>query len=138
MPRGRPKSAVKVGPENRHLAKMRVYLKRNPECTFEEMKKGLGIAGVSKPWFLYVKGEMLRNQTERFNKAPPSLYKKSGAYMKVQILETVDISNFSSDLKEHYRSYVLPMLKRLYPDGPTIHFAFLSDPPCIEIRKMVG
>ena len=58
--------------------------------------------------------------------------------MKVQILETVDISNFSEEIKEHYRSHLLPMLKRLLPDGPTMHFAFLSDPPCIEIRKLVG
>jgi len=63
---------------------------------------------------------------------------KSEGYTRFEILELVDISSFSPELKDHYRTHVFPMLKRLLPDGPAISFAFLSDPPTIEIRKTVA
>jgi hypothetical protein len=63
---------------------------------------------------------------------------KAEGFTRFEILELVDISSFSSELKDHYRSHVLPMLKRLLPDGAAISFAFLSDPPTLEIRRMVG
>ena len=62
---------------------------------------------------------------------------RSNGFMWVEILDTVDISSFSPEIRNHYSTHVLPMLKRLIPDGPAIHFAFLADPPSIEIRKMV-
>lgn len=62
----------------------------------------------------------------------------SRAYMKVEILHTIDCSGFTQEMIAHYRSHILPLVKRLHPDGPTIHFAFLSEPFCIEIRKMLA
>lgn len=141
MPRGRPKSGTKKDPldsRSRNLREMRGYIEKNPDCTFEEMKKGLALKGLAKPWFLVIKGEVLRKQSGVFVKSPSSLGQKSNGYMKVQILDTLDISGLSADLIAHYRSHILPLLKRVHPDGPMIHFAFLSDPPSIEIRKMVG
>jgi hypothetical protein len=102
------------------------------------MRKALSLKGLSKPWFLVIKGEVMRKRTGVLFQVPSSLERDSKVYMKVEILDALDITGFSSDLKEHYRSHVLPLIKRLHPDGSLLHFAFLSDPPCIEIRKMVG
>jgi len=63
---------------------------------------------------------------------------KPEGYVRFEILGLVEISSFSKELKEHYSSHVLPLLKKLHPDGPVISFAFLSEPPAIEIRKMVS
>jgi hypothetical protein len=63
---------------------------------------------------------------------------KSEGYTRFEILGLVDITSFSPEIKAHYRSHVLPMLKSLLPDGAAISFAFLSDPPALEIRRMVS
>lgn len=80
-------------------------------------------------------GEQKSSEMKATSKA---LSGESQASMRVEILDMVDTSTFSQELKDHYRSHVLPLLRRIHPDGPSIHFAFLLDPPAIEIRKMVG
>jgi hypothetical protein len=122
----------------RILREMRAYLGRHPEATFEQMKKALAIPGLSKPWFMVIKGEVLRGKSGALPRPPTALHFRQSILMRVEILESLDTSSFSPKLREHYRTHVLPMVKRLHPEGPVIHFAFLSDPPCIEIRKMVG
>jgi hypothetical protein len=74
----------------------------------------------------------------KMNPKPNSVQSKSEAHKRFEILELVDISSFSPELKDHYRSHLFPMLKRLLPDGAAISFAFLSDPPILEFRRMVG
>jgi hypothetical protein len=70
------------------------------------------------------------------------IYKPVPSYpagiMKVEILYSVNTSGLSDELRVHYKSHVLPLLKRLMPDGPLLHFAFLAEPSCIEIRRMAG
>jgi hypothetical protein len=122
----------------RFLPEIRAYLGKHPDATFEDVKKTLGIAGLSKPWFLVIKSELQRKGTGNSGLVSTVLYGKTSGHMVVEILETIDSSKLSIELKEHYRTHILPMIKRLHPDGPTIHWTFLSDPPCIEIRKMVG
>ncbi len=141
MPRGRPKSISKEvlkDPRHPHNAEIRSYIESHPDSTFEEMRKALALPGLSSPWFLVIKGEVLRKKSGALFQMPSSLSRKPSAYMKIEIMESVDISSFTLELKEHYRSHILPMVKRLHPEGHSIHFAFLADPPCIEIRKMVG
>lgn len=54
---------------------------------------------------------------------------------KVQILDTIDATGFSDELKETFKCILLPILQRNIPDGKKIELAFLSDPPLIEVRK---
>ena len=71
-------------------------------------------------------------------KPSPKAVTDSKGYTRFEILGTVEASSFTPELMNHYRSHFLPLLKRLHPDGPDIQFAFLSDPPVIEIRRMIG
>lgn len=122
----------------KHLPEIRAYLKKHPQSTYEEMKKDLGLAGLSKPWFLVIKSDVNRPKGPGSLRTPSALLGQPSVQMKIEILDTIDSSNMSTEVMAHYRSHILPMIKRLHPDGPAIHWAFLSDPPCIEIRKMVG
>jgi hypothetical protein len=54
---------------------------------------------------------------------------------RFEILETLDASRLSEELKEHYKSHFLPLIQRLVPDGKKIQMVFLADPPAIELRR---
>lgn len=139
MPRGKQKrEPIPVHSRTSLLAEMRSYVAMHPDCTFEEMRKGLALPGLSRPWFMVIKGEVQERKPGTAHKESSSMNGTAKGYMRVEILDTVDISSFSPEIKAHYNSHVLPLLKRLRPDGPSIHFALLSDPPAIEIRKVVG
>lgn len=58
--------------------------------------------------------------------------------MTVEIIESLDIAGYSDELKAYYKTYVLPLLQKLVPDGSKLHMAFLSDPPKLEIRRIVA
>lgn len=54
---------------------------------------------------------------------------------RFEIMETLDSSTFSSELKAQYISEFLPLLKKLVPQGKEIQIVFLIDPPRMEIRR---
>ena len=56
---------------------------------------------------------------------------------RVQILETLDTSAFSDRLKEDFKMHFLPLLKRMMSEGSNIEMVFLSDPPSMEIRRLI-
>lgn len=70
---------------------------------------------------------MIKNQQELVTKP----------ITRVQILETLDTSAFSDQLKEDFKMHFLPVLKRMMPEGSNIEVLFLSDPPSLEIRRVI-
>jgi hypothetical protein len=122
----------------RSTPEIRAHLRKHPECSYEELKKALPNVGLSKPWFYVLRSQARGKKSGILSKEPSSLQGKWNGYRQVEILDTIDWSNFSAELKAHYKTHIFPLIKRLRPDGLSIHFSFLSDPPCIEIRKMVG
>ena len=53
----------------------------------------------------------------------------------IEILESIDAAGFSNELREHYKSHILPLLKRLLPNGERLQIVMLSDPPAIELSR---
>ena len=122
----------------RSTPQIRAHLRKHPECSYEELKKALPNVDLSKPWFYVLRSQARRKTTGVLSTEPTSLQSKLNGYMQVEILDTIDCSKFSDELKTHYKTHIFPLIKRLRPDGLSIHFSFLSEPRCIEIRKMVG
>jgi len=88
-------------------------------------KKGL-IAGEGK------KPESIKPKPSRKRKMLSSMNTKS---VQVEILDTIDVTGFSQEIRDHYKSNVLPLLQRLVPQGKALNMVFLSDPPTLEIRR---
>jgi len=133
------------------------YIKANPECTYEELIHKLNFHELSKPHFFSMKTllrkkglipeqSLTRRGRKPGSKSTKSYYKpltsSTGLTMKpmnnsktIEILESIDATEFSNELREHYKTHVLPMLKRLLPQGERLSMVMLSDPPTIELRR---
>jgi hypothetical protein len=132
------KGKLQIEVRKKSTPEIRAYLRKNPSCTYEELIQALNLTGLSKPWFYVLRSQVREKTSGVLSKEPTSLQSKLNGYMQVEILDSIDCSKFSDELKAHYKTHIFPLIKRLRPDGLSIHFSFLSDPPCIEIRKMVG
>ena len=118
---------------------IRAYLRKKPDCSYEELVKTLKLNGLSKPWFY-----TLKSQAKQINpgkngdsESSPGARPGVGAITTVEILDTIDSSGFSDEVKLHYQTHILPLLKRVVPDGSSIQLVQLSDPPSMEIRKVI-
>lgn len=126
--------------KKKSTAEIRAYLRKYPDCSYEELVKTLKLNRLSKPWFY-----ALRSQAKQINprknadsNAPPGGRSGVTTTMTVEILDTIDSSGFSDEVKLHYQSHILPLLKRVVPDGFSIQLVELIDPPSMEIRKIIS
>jgi len=127
----------------------RDYLRKHPDCSYEQLIKELGITSLSKPYFFNIRGQMRRNGA-----IPDVTPKREGQKetgkpvgkaeavpnlngVKVEILHTMDASGLTPELREHWKSTVLPVLNALVSGGGVM-LAFLADPPTMEIRRQVN
>jgi hypothetical protein len=133
------KGKLQIEVRKKSTPEIRAYLRKNPSCTYEELIKALNLTSLSKPWF-YTLRSKAREKGADSKGRPQSTYDgepNMAPLMTVEILEVIDSSGFSDDLKRHYKSHVMPLLKKLLPGGPSIHLVQLADPPGIEIRKLI-
>ena len=63
---------------------------------------------------------------------------KAVFFFVMEILETIDAGGFSEEVREHYKSHVLPLLRKLVPGGEGLQLVFLTDPPTLELRRGVS
>lgn len=124
--------------------RIREYLRQHPDCKYGELIKALGIKTLSKPWFYTLRSEF-RKKTQEVKGAgrkkgivEPAVSGRPPSIMTVEILESIDSSGFNDELKGVCKTYILPLLKKLMPDGPSLQMVFLADPPKIEIRRMIA
>ncbi|MEO6096009.1 MAG: hypothetical protein ABIW76_10070 [Fibrobacteria bacterium] len=136
--------------------KAKQYIKEHPGCTYDELVKSLDFKELSKPHFFSMKTLLRKkglipeeSRTRRGRKAgdkkSPAGSKEvreihviSPSYTKtIEILETIDAANFSAEIREHYKTHVLPLLQKLMPTGEKLQMVFLTDPPTIELRRGV-
>lgn len=132
---------------------IRKYILANPGSTYEQVVKDLGLTNFSKPHFFTMRTRLKKaglipggtkapgpvegkkkvraNRVESEMEIPRSM-------MTLEIIESLDITGFSEELKRHYKSHILPLLQKHLPDGPKLHLAFLSDPPVLEIRRFIS
>jgi hypothetical protein len=144
-------------PEKKKLnEKAKQYIKEHPSCSYDELVKALDFKELSKPHFFSMK-TMLRkkglipeeSRTRRGRKAGekgaatgrPAAKETQLAVAAptktIEILETIDASGFPEEIREHYKSHVLPLLQRLIAQGDRLQMVFLSDPPTIELRRSI-
>jgi hypothetical protein len=135
--------------------KAKQYIKQNPSCSYDELVKSLDFKELSKPHFFSMKTQLRKKglipeeSRARRGRKPGEKRVSSGprevkvispastTSKTVEILETIDAGGFSEEVREHYKSHVLPLLRRLVPGGESLTLAFLSDPPTIELRRGV-
>ncbi len=133
------------------------YIKGHPDCTYDELVQSLGFKELSKPHFFSMKTQLRKkglipqesrsrrgrkpdnkaNLAGKVKESPIHTGTSFGNTKTIEILESIDATGFSDDLKEHYKSHVLQILKRLVPQGERLTMVMLSDPPTIEIRRGV-
>ena len=125
--------------KKKSTSEIRAFLRKYPDCSYEELVKTLKLNSLSKPWFY-----ALRSQAKKVNpkrnvdsEVTPESRSGVGTTMKVEILDTIDSSGFSVEVRLHYQTHILPLLKRIVPDGSSIQLVQLADPPSIEIRKVI-
>ena len=133
--------------------KAKQFIKEHPGCTYDELVKGLDFKELSKPHFFSMKTQLRKkglipeeSRTKRGRKAGE---KKASSGLReihviapthtktIEILESIDATGFSDEVREHYKSHVLPLLQKLMPTGEKLQMVFLSDPPTIELRRGV-
>jgi hypothetical protein len=139
--------------------KAKQYIKEHPGCSYDELVKSLDFKELSKPHFFSMKTQLRKkglipeeSRTRRgrkpgekrstpsapreikvFSRTPPLSRSKT-----VEILETIDAGGFSEEVREHYKSHVLPLLRRLVPGGQELQLVFLTDPPTLELRRGIS
>jgi hypothetical protein len=137
--------------------KAKQYIKEHPPCTYDELVKALDFQELSKPHFFSMKTQLRKkgliseeSRTRRGRKpgekrqaapikvAKPAHSSSSSTSKTVEILETIDAGGFSDEVRDHYKSHVLPLLRRLIPGGENLQLVFLSDPPTMELRRGVS
>jgi hypothetical protein len=140
--------------------KAKQYIKEHPACTYEELVKALEFQELSKPHFFSMKTQLRKkgliseeSRTRRGRKPGKPGEKRQAAPVRenrpaatstlstsktVEILETIAAGGFSDEVREHYKSHVLPLLRKLVPGGENLQLVFLSDPPTMELRRGVS
>ncbi|MDB5103631.1 MAG: hypothetical protein JWP91_1320 [Fibrobacteres bacterium] len=141
-------------PEKKKLnEKAKQYIKEHPGCTYDELVKSLDFKELSKPHFFSMKTQLRKkglipeeSRTKRGRKTgdkkpvsgPREIHVISPTHTKtIEILESIDATGFSDEVREHYKTHVLPLLQKLMPTGEKLQMVFLSDPPTIELRRGV-
>jgi hypothetical protein len=137
--------------------KAKQYIKEHPSCVYEDLVKALDFQELSKPHFFSMKTQLRKkglipeeSRTRRGRKPgekrqtpppretrPVHAHAHSGS-KTVEILETIAAGDFSDEVREHYKSHVLPLLRKLVPGGESLQLVFLSDPPTLELRRGVS
>jgi hypothetical protein len=133
--------------------KAKQYIKEHPACTYDELVKSLDFKELTKPHFFSMKTQLRKkglipeeSRTKRGRKpgerkplsGPREILVINPASTKtVEILDTIDAAGFSEEVREHYKSHILPLLQKLMPSGEKLQMVFLTDPPTIELRRGV-
>lgn len=136
--------------------KAKQYIKEHPSCTYEELVNALEFRELSKPHFFSMKTQLrkkgLISEESRTRRGRKPGEKKSAVVVHreprpapsasttktVEILETIDAEGFSEEIREHYKSHIMPLLRKLIPGGESLQLVFLSDPPTYELRRGVS
>jgi hypothetical protein len=135
--------------KRKETARAKQYLLDNPYCAYEQLIKALGIQSLSKPYFFNIRGTLRRQgkiptlaspKNESAGKKPTGT--RAGGNIlksrKFEIIHSMDASALTLELRAFWKSNVLPLLQKHIPGGQNIQFAFLADPPLLEIRKEIS
>jgi len=135
--------------KRKETARAKQYILDNPNCTYEQLIKALNIQSLSKPYFFNIRGTLRKqgkiptlgkSKNESVSNKP--IGTRDSGYIwglrKFEIIHSMDASALTPELREFWKSNVLPLLQKHIPGGQNIQFAFLEDPPLLEIRKEIS
>jgi predicted DNA-binding transcriptional regulator AlpA len=132
---GKDKADIEV--KKKSSPEIRAYLRKHPSCTYDDLIQALNLTGLSKPWFYTLRSQARANGSEAKPQLPNEVKSSGSPLMTVEILEIINSAGFSEELKGHYKTHVLPLLKKMLPGGQSIQLVQIFDPPGIEIRKII-
>ncbi len=131
------------------------YIREHSDCTYEDLVGELNFEELTKAHFFSMKTQLRKKglisgeSRAKRGRKPNSVLGITKQYPKeprsmpmtqnktIEILESIDVTEFSEEIREHYKNHFIPMLKRLMPNGERIQMVMLSDPPTIELRRTV-
>jgi hypothetical protein len=127
------------------LKVVRKYILNHPRVTFAELVAELKLPRLSTVQFYNLKAQLRKKgllvdkgESKSTSRARSNDIVSASKAMRIEILESVDVSNFSEEIKAHYKTDILGLLNRLVPNGKNLTMVFLSDPPTLEIRRIVS
>ena len=120
---------------------IRQYLRKHPDCSYEELVKALNLKSLSKPWFYALRSGVRKDASGNSGGAkagsePRDFWPKP--IMTVEILESIDATGFSADLKREYVDNFQPLLRQVIPGGSALQIVILESPPRIEVRRLIS
>lgn len=120
---------------------IRDYLRKHPDCSYEDLVKTLGLKSLSKPWFYALRSGVRKNpagnsRKSRSGGAPMPSWPKP--IMTVEVLESIDAAGFSAVLKREYVENFQPLLRQVIPGGSALQIVVLESPPRIEVRRLIS
>lgn len=123
----------------------REYILANPDCTYEDLVKSLNYPELSKPYFFTLRGNLRRAGKVGRQSGSRKGNPESGTTghnglpapqgIQMEILDSLDASGFSDEVRAHYKTHVLPLLRRLVPGGRELQAVFSDNPALLEIRR---
>jgi len=129
------------------LKATRFHILKHPRVSYSDLVAELRLPRLTTVQFYNIKAQLKKQGklpisgearaisnplTSIANHTPPT---KS---QRIEILDTIDVSTFSDEIKDHYKTSILGLLNRLVPAGNNIQMVLLSDPPSLEIRRIVS
>lgn len=126
------------------LKVVRKHILNNPKIPYAQLVAELKVPRLSTVQFYNIKAQLRkkgqlvdRGDSGLSSRARPNESTSSPKSMRIEILDSIDIANLPDDIKEHYKTNILDMLRRLVPDGKNLRMVFMSDPPTLEIQRIV-
>lgn len=118
-------------------ARVKDYLRSHPNTDYATLVKELELEGaLTRPNFYAMRNRAKAGEPAR-KPVEPAPFIANPSVMTVEILAETDSKGFSNEIKAHYQSHILPLLKRVVPGGGALQLVFHSDPEKIEVRRLV-
>ncbi len=133
--------------ENLEMLKaVRKHVQSHPKTTYTDLIAELNLTNqLSTVQFYNIKSQLRKKGllpdkgvTKMVERSKPKDAASRSNSVHIEILETIDISGFSKEILGHYRTHIIDLLRRLVPNGKILRLALLSDPPTLEIQRLVS
>jgi hypothetical protein len=126
------------------LRDVRKHIKSNPKSTFADLVAELNLTQLSTVQFYNIKAQLRRKgllpdagESKVAERSKPMDASPRLKPVQIEILDSIDISNLSRDILDHYQSHIIGLLRKLVPNGKNLRLSVLSDPPTLEIQRVV-
>lgn len=126
------------------LKLVKQHIQAHPKTTYADLVAELKLEQLTTVQFYNVKAGLRKKgllpDTGAARISKPSTSDASSPRsnsVHIEILESFDISGFTPEILQHYRTHFIGTLRKLVPNGESLRLAFLSDPPIMEIQRVV-